>query len=233
MRAGDLALVRGMRDSHATLEAWRRDGFSIVTAWLRWSLAVSAALLVAVWAVARVSTPDPTPLLLPGVNAPAGLDDVIRLLYRNGLVLALHALACLAGFIARSSLPDSLAARSGLSRAVHERAGPIAIAFVVAATGFSLVSQALVLGMGASTLAAQLGVGPGLLLFALVPHAGPELTALFLPLAAWLVAGRRRAWHELPAASVLTVAIAAPVLVLSAVVEVYATPGLLLSIAAR
>ena len=61
----------------------------------------------------------------------------------------------------------------------------------------------------------------------LLPHALPELIALFLPLAAWIIASRRDAWHELLAATFVTVAIAAPVLVVAAFVEVYVSPHLI------
>jgi hypothetical protein len=54
----------------------------------------------------------------------------------------------------------------------------------------------------------------------------PELTALFLPLAAWTIASRRGEWNELLAATVVTTAIALPVLALSAVAEVYVSPGI-------
>jgi hypothetical protein len=151
-------------------------------------------------------------------------------LFRNSLVLALHAMACVAGFIAGSSLPQSAAQRSGISRFVHDKAGPLAIGFVACATTFSLITQAYVLGGGVSTVSAELGISRGLLLIALLPHALPELVALFLPLAAWLVASRRGDWHKLLAATFVTVAISAPVLVVSALVEVYVSPHLLLAL---
>ena len=122
--------------------------------------------------------------------------DVLHLLYRNGLVLALHAMACVAGFIAGSSLPLSAENRTGLSRWVHEKAGPLAIAFVIGATTFSLVTQAYVLGGGAATLSWQLGADPAALLAVVSVHALPELVALFLPLAAWMVASRQGDWHR-------------------------------------
>ena len=50
---------------------------------------------------------------------------------------------------------------------------------------------------------------------------------MFLPLAAWIIASRRQEWDQLLAATFVTVAIAAPVLVASALVEVYVTPHLL------
>ena len=52
----------------------------------------------------------------------------------------------------------------------------------------------------------------------------PELTALFLPLAAWVIASRRGDWHELMAATLVTVGVAVPVLVAAALVEVYVSP---------
>ena len=52
-----------------------------------------------------------------------------------------------------------------------------------------------------------------ILLAGLLPHAVPELMALFLPLAAWIIASRRGEWDELLAATLVTVVIAVPVLV--------------------
>jgi Na+/H+ antiporter NhaD/arsenite permease-like protein len=61
-------------------------------------------------------------------------------------------------------------------------------------------------------------------------HAVPELTALFLPLAAWVVASRRGDWHQLLAATVVTTAIAAPVLVTACLVEVYVSPHVIVAL---
>ncbi len=194
------------------------------------ALAIALALLGSVWLVALVSTPDPWQSFI-SLAARPHFDDVLHVIGRNALVLALHAFACVAGFIAGSSLPQEAARRSGAWRWVHEKAGPIAIAFVIAATAFSLLTQAFVLGQGASSLAAQLDTSPGLLLLCLLPHALPELVALFLPLAAWMIASRRKDWHELLAATLVTVLLAVPVLVAAAFVEVYVTPGLLRAVA--
>jgi len=222
-----LVLDQGLRDTRSALVRWNGTPGPIVRAWLGWSVGVAAVLLVAVYAIAVFAPPDPMPLAVPGVTHAATLADVGYVLFRNGLVLALHALACVAGFIAGSSLPMVAATRRGISRWVHEKAGPLAIAFVGGATAFSLATQAIVLGVGTASLSSQLGIGPGILLLALLPHALPELAALFLPLAAWLIASRRGEWRELLAATLVTVAIAAPVLLLSAVVETYVSPYLL------
>ena len=171
--------------------------------------------------------------MIPGLHRPAEVTDVLHVLYRNGLVLALHAMACVAGFIAGSSLPLSAENRTGVSRWVHEKAGPLAIAFVVGATAFSLDHPGVrARRAGAATLSWQLGVDPAALLAVVSVHALPELVALFLPLAAWMVASRQGDWHELLAATFVTLAIAVPVLVVSALVEVYLTPQLLAMLAA-
>jgi hypothetical protein len=228
MEAADLAIVAGLGDTRRTLVDWNRAPGSVLARWTVAAAAISALLLFAVWVVASFSRPDLTPVFLPGLNTPPSLGAVGHVLLRNSLVLALHSMACVAGFIAGSSLPREAESYSGLLRTVHDHAGRLAIGFVSAATLFSLSTQAYVLGSGASTLAAQGGVSPGLLLFGLLPHALPELTALFLPLAAWLSASRRGAWSELLAATVVTTGIAAPVLVIAALTEVYVSPHVLI-----
>jgi hypothetical protein len=214
MNTNELVLVQGMDATKATLRRWNADPWPVLRAWVGWSLVTAATLLCAVWVVARMSQPD-----------------VFHILLRNGLVLALHAMACVAGFIAGSSVPQQAAARTGLSRKVHERAGTLAIGFVVCATAFSLSTQAYVLGHDASTLSDQFGMSPGQLLVGLLPHAIPELTALFLPLAAWVIASRRQSWEELLAATFVTVVLAVPVLIASAFVELYVSPRLIVALA--
>jgi hypothetical protein len=231
MSVNDLVLVQGMKDTRLALSRWNRDPRGVLLPWLKLSILISCGLLAAVYAVARLSEPDPTVFAIPGYNVPAGLEDYLHVLYRNALVLALHALACVAGFMAGSSLPLAAEHRSGLSRLVHEKAGPLAIGFVVCATLFSLVTQAYVIGGTAASIAAQLGVGPGALLLGLAPHALPELVALFLPLAAWMIASREDDWQDLLAATFVTVAIAVPVLLAAAAVEIWVSPHILAAIA--
>jgi hypothetical protein len=232
MSVNELVLVQGMHDTKLALRRWNRRPGQVLAPWLLLSVLISLGLLGAVYLVAKLTTPDSTRYLIPGLNTPAGLDDYAAVLYRNSLVLALHAMACVAGFIAGSSLPLSASKRSGLSRWVHERAGPFAIAFVICATGFSLLTQAYAIGGGAASIAEQLGTSPGVLLLALAPHALPELVALFLPLAAWILASRNDDWQDLLAATLVTVAVAVPVLLGSAAIEIWVSPHVLDLVAA-
>jgi hypothetical protein len=224
-RTEQLALVEGWDDTRATLRRWQGHPLAAVGPWVLASLGVAVALLLATWVVAMLSPPDPL-VFAPGRHGGAW-GDFAFILYRNGLVLALHAMACVAGFIAGSSLPVVAEGYQGWWRAVHDRAGRAAMAFVAAATVFSLGTQAYALGLQASSIADADGVSPALLLVSVLPHALPELCALFLPLAAWILAARRHAWNELLAATFATTALAVPVLVAAAAVEVWVSPHVL------
>ena len=188
MTVNELVLVQGMADTRRALARWNRDPGATLLPWLRLSVAVAAGLLVAVYVVARLTPADPQGLAVPGLNRPVTAGECVHILVRNGLVLALHAMACVAGFMAGSSLALSASKRSGLSRFVHEKAGPLAIAFVTCATLFSLGTQAY--------------------------------------------ASRRGQWEDLLAATFVTVAVAVPVLLASAAIELWVTPHLLEALAA-
>ena len=227
MSVNDLVLVQGVRDTRTTLARWNRDPWPVLRAWVFGSLSVAACLLLAVWAVASNSPVDLTSMYVPGLDNEAALGDVAAILARNSLVLALHATACVAGFIAGSSLALSAAQRTGVSRWVHERARPVAVAWVVLVTCFSLVTQAYALGLTGAQLANQFELSPAALMLTVVPHAVPELVAVFLPLAAWTIASRRDEWDELMAATLTTVVVAVPILIAAATWEVYAWPRIL------
>jgi hypothetical protein len=217
----------GMRDTRETLESWSDRQWRVLRGWLTLSLAIALTLLAAVWVVAGLLTPDLTPVHLPGLNAPSEPDDLLPILWRNSLVLALHGTACIAGFIAGASMPIAAAQRAGFNRWVHVKAGEFAILFVCAVTLFSLSTQALYLGFQGSTIADQLQISRLELILSVLPHALPELTALFLPLAAWLIASRRGEWNQLLAATFVTVMLAIPTLILAATIEVYVWPHIL------
>jgi hypothetical protein len=217
----------GMRDTRETFAAWNDRPWAVLRGWLALSVAIALALLSATWFVAGLLTPDITPIHLPGLSEPPQPGDLLPILYRNSLVLALHATACVAGFIAGASMPIAAAQRRGFSRWVHVKAGEGAILFVCAVTLFSLCTQALYLGFQGSTIAYQLHISRLELILSVLPHAIPELTALFLPLAAWLIASRRGEWNQLLAATMITVALAIPTLIVAATIEVYVWPHIL------
>ena len=228
MDPSQYALVHGLRRTRGALGEWRDHPWPVLRAWVLGSLAAAALLLLAVWLIAVVSFPRGHARLPNGPPLLVGDRlDMARIFGHNMLVLALHAMACVAGFIAGSSLPLQAEQHSGWVRVIHERGRPFAMAFVIGATAFSLSLQAYVLGTSVASVATALPTSPGLLLLGLLPHALPELVALFLPLAAWIAASRRGEWDTLLAATFVTVALAIPILVMTAVWEVYIAPRLL------
>ena len=220
-------IAQGLRETRATFQRWRADPAPVIGPWLAGGLGVAVGLLLAVWVVSWFAPADLTPIYIPGVQGPATTTAFRGIIGLNLLVLALHATACVAGFIAGSSMHKIAETKTGFSRMIHERAGPVAIAWVAAVTVFSLCTQALALGMTAATLSAQLGISSAVLILTVLPHALLELTAIFLPLAAWLIASRRGDWDDLLAATFVTVGMALPMLVLAAVIELTVWPLLL------
>jgi uncharacterized membrane protein SpoIIM required for sporulation len=219
--------VRGARQTQGTLARWSEEPWPVLRSWVGGGMAVAIALLCVVWIISSVAQPDPTPLSIPGVTEAPSAASVFQILFGNSLVLALHAFACVAGFIAGASLPLSAERRTGASRWIHEKARPVAFAWVIAVTCFSLATQAYALGWTGATLAYQLQIPTGVLMLTVLPHALCELTALFLPLAAWTIASRQGEWGNLLAATVATVAVAIPTLVLAALWETYVWPQIL------
>jgi hypothetical protein len=230
MDTSSYAFAHGLRRTRSTLRLWQHQPGRVLGRWALGSLAAALGLLAAVLAIAGLSSGYEQIIALRPPFAVGDTRDVVSVLGHNMLVLALHAMACVAGFIAGSSLPLQAESRSGLSRWVHEHGGRLAIAFVVCATTFSLSAQAYVLGHTLAGVAGFLRISPALLLLGLLPHAIPELVALFLPLAAWIMASRRGEWDQLLAATLVTVAVAIPVLVVAAFVEVYLAPHLFVAL---
>jgi hypothetical protein len=223
-------LVRGARQTRGTLERWNEEPWPVLRSWIGGGLTVAIALLCVVWIISSLALPDPTPLSIPGITATPSAGSVLQILFGNSLVLALHAFACVAGFIAGASLPISAERRTGAWRWIHEKARPVAFAWVIAVTCFSLATQAYALGLTGAALAYQLEIPAGVLMLTVLPHGLCELTALFLPLAAWTIASRKGGWGDLLAATMATVAVAIPTLVLAALWETYVWPHILVAV---
>ena len=231
MDANQYVFVHGMRQTRSILERWGDNPWPVLRTWFVGALLIALGLLAGVTLAGSLLTPDYG--FHYGPTAPGGpsVERVLGVLGRNSLVLALHAFACIAGFIAGATLPLSAERRTGISRVIHEKARPIAFAWVIGVTCFSLLTQALALGLVGSTIAHDVGISVPVLVLTAMPHALTELTAVFLPMAAWTMASRHGEWDQLLAATFVTVAIAIPMLVIAATWEVYVWPHILLAVA--
>lgn len=227
------ALASGLRATRLTLAAWNRDPLPVAGRWLAGSALAAALLLVGVLVVAE-ALPGPGPVLLTGPPfRPGNAADALTILRHNALVLILHVLACVAGFIAGFSIPEQARQVHGLNRAVHLFTARAALVFVALASVGSLSWQVYTIGQIAAGAAAALASTPALVLLAVLPHAAPELFALFLPLAAWVRAARRREWDQLLAAAAVTGLLSLPILVACACWETWVAPHVLLAVIGR
>jgi hypothetical protein len=227
MNANQYVLVHGMRRTRSILEGWGENPWPVIRTWFVGAALISLGLLAAVTVAATLLRPDYGFHYGPTAHGGASPDRVLGVLGRNSLVLALHAFACVAGFIAGATLPLTAERHTGLSRMVHEKARPIAFAWVIGVTCFSLFTQTIALGLVGSTISWDLGISVPLLILTALPHALLELTAVFLPLAAWTIASRKGEWDQLLAATFVTVALAIPMLIIAATWEVYVWPHIL------
>lgn len=190
--------------------------------WLILSAVFTIAMLVSVWAVAIQTEPGYTAMPLEGRS----FIDLAWILERNVIVLALHAFVCVAAYLAGSAVPAQAARYRGLRKRLYASAGPMAMVVVGFLIISSLLNQILVLGHGAAALAEGIGTSPGMLLAMLSLHALPELIGLFLPMAAFVFIARARRPQDMVAAAIASSAIAAPLVLGAAVVEVWLTPVL-------
>jgi hypothetical protein len=229
MNANELIFKETMRETRQTLADWGERPIRIVGLWALISLAIAVSMLSSVLAVSHMATPDPG--LLPNLHG-GSLETVGRVMFRNSLVLALHAFICVAGFMAMRTLPQQVLTKSGIDRWIHQHAGRFAMLWVTAATIFSITTQIYILGHYVADIAVTINVSQAELLLTVLPHALLELTAVFLPLAAFLIASKRGDWHQLLAATVVTVAVAVPAIIAAAFIEAYLWPHLLRGIVA-
>ena len=97
MDASADAFAHGVRQTRSTLRAWQRTPGVVLGRWFAGSALAATGLLCAVWLVATVFAGYQQVLILEPPFAVGGGDDVLSILRRNMLVLALHAMACVAG----------------------------------------------------------------------------------------------------------------------------------------
>lgn len=207
----------------ATLDRWGQNKTRVLGDWLFKSLCIALSMLLGVYLVSILAGGQSTSAL-PNILAEPHVADVLVVIFRNLLVLALHGFVCLAGFMAMRALPAQTQYKSGMNRWVHEHAGPFAMVFVSVATIFSMTTQVWILGHNVADISATLGVPQSTLMLTVCPHAVLELTAVFLPLAAFLTASREGRWEELLAATIVTVSVALPMIIVAAVIEAYLWP---------
>ena len=228
MNSERMVVVAGWADTRAALVRWNADIRKTIVRWARVSSLIGLLMLVATWYIA-IRFGRAHHAHFDGFTDAPTLIAAGHIFARNMIVLVMHALICVAGYMAAASMPIAADAYTGWVRRMHHLATPLTFAFIGVVTVGSLLTQAWALGRYAPAVAEVYHLSITELLLLVAPHAIPELTAIFLPLGAWLVIARDRQYTDLLAASMLATAVAIPVLAMAALIEVYVAPVLILA----
>jgi hypothetical protein len=156
----------------------------------------AAALLVSVLGIAMLSGPA---MQVPPSGPPfvaGSIGDAATIVGENLLVLILYAAGCVAMAIIQRWRGD---ARSMTGKG--ELMGRLATAIVIGLLLFAACRQAYVLGHRLAGFSEYFYASHWRRWLGVLPHALPELTGVFMPLAAWRLANRQGKQRELFACS--------------------------------
>ncbi|HTU32049.1 MAG TPA: stage II sporulation protein M [Solirubrobacteraceae bacterium] len=157
-----------------------------------------------------------------------GFGDALYVFRRNLLVLGIHLCACWIGAILGRPYrpaPESMGRLGRLHRPVPDWMGRIALLWALLVTLLSVGVQALALGRLLADISVAADIPRLQLLVLVLPHAVPELLAVFLPLGLFLLEAHRGRLERLGLWSLQAAAIALPVLLCAAAIETYVTPA--------
>lgn len=149
---------------------------------------------------------------------------------RNMLVLLLHFFCCMIGAIIgrdHQPLPDRWQRFSVFHRQLPKWIGDLSLAYAFTVTLASIAIQTTGLGFILADLSSYSGLSPADLVLVILPHAPLELTAVFLPLALFLIQARRRQLEPLGRWVWQSFFIAVPMVAVAALIEISVTPHLM------
>ncbi|HEX4109759.1 MAG TPA: hypothetical protein VHX88_16605, partial [Solirubrobacteraceae bacterium] len=205
------------------LREWRAGRFRVVLPWLSLSLIVAVAILALVLAFSVDVRPD---YAGGGVPRVGDLADALRTWASNLCVLLLHLLIGVATFACLRTLPMQAEHRFGWDRFIHRQLARPTLVGVAGAAAYSMYHLSHTIGARLAAVSRELHRSPGSVLAALLPHAIPELTAVFLPLGATIIVARRNP-DRLIAALAVCALVGAVLLAGAAACETWLSPRLL------
>lgn len=213
---------------------WRSvAGSAEVARWAVVAGAVAAVLLVAVALIADNLPGSFFAGMASGLFARHhSVGDALYVFRRNVLVLGIHLCACWIGAIIgrrRDPGPTRWAWVGALNRPVPTWMGRFALGYALIVTLLSVGLQATALGRQLADVSRAANISSTHLLVLVLPHAVPELVAVFLPLGLFLLEAHRGRLDRLGPWSLQAAAIALPVLMCAAAIETYVTPALVIS----
>ena len=205
------------------LKAWLADRGQVAKPWVVISAAISFSMLAAIYLCATY-WPNPQSVnesYTPLFTTRGDFSSVLNLMKANLMVLAIYVVACVAVWMVNVRI-EFAPSRQALQSAVCQLTIGLVTALIIFAIGRQIIHIAGNMVAASNTLDL-----PVLTLMARASlHGLFELTAIFLPLGALILLGRRRQWDQLPAAAALSTIVAIPMLLIAAGIETWVTGGL-------
>lgn len=210
-----------------------------VRLWFLLSAGIAALMLIAVACAAYLLPADPIQgsrsRLLGDYSRTWDLSfsaEVSWVFTRNAIVLALHYCCCLVGVIVSREhrpLPErwDRAPFNWFHRPLPKWAADLSLAYAMTATLASIALQSTELGFTLADISAYSEIAPWQFVVMILPHAIPELVAIFLPLGLFLIQSFRHELKPLQKRATQSLIIALPILVAASVIEVSLTPELI------
>lgn len=162
----------------------------------------------------------------------------------NMLVLGVHFFACVGTylinkrvnyFLERRLSQEEIIAKleegeeidfTSREQQISHQVGRLSLVMIASLVVFSITRQIIILSTNIAAASESLDISVTTLMARAALHAFLELTAIFLPLAADLILSKKGRWQELLAGAWFSLAIAVPVLLLTAAIETWVTGGL-------
>lgn len=217
-----------------SLAPWRETRL-----WFLVSAGIAALMLTAVTVAAYLLPADPIDgsrsRLLGSYSRTWDIpftQEVFWVFARNGTVLLLHYFCCLVGAIVSREhrpLPErwDRPPFNWFHRPLPKWAADLSLVYAMSATLISIMLQSTALGFVLADISAYSQIAPWQFVVLILPHAVPELIAVFLPLGLFLVQSFRHELKPLQRWSMQSLVIAAPILLMASLIEVGLTPQLI------
>lgn len=212
----------GIAETRGSLKTWFSAPAKSFAPWFAAALFIAVTMLLSVWIISTLK--EPMLIDIGNLQIQPQVPSVGYVFSKNLIVLALHSFICIAGFLALYAVPNVGKNQGKVSRILHMQVSKGATWFIIAATVFSVTTQVWRLSNITVDVATTYGVSVTSIIASIAPHALIELTAVFLPLAAFIMLSRKDRSKQLLAATVACLTFSFPMLIVASLLEHYLWP---------
>lgn len=236
------------QSSVTIIKQWLADRGRVARSWVALSFAISLFMFISIWIGASYLSSHgfigEEVSYRPLFSTKGNFSAFINIFLANVMVLGVHFFACVGAYLVNKRVNHFLENRlskdeiiDNLNRGedinftsrqqdISHQVGRLSIVLIASLVIFSITRQIIILSTHIAGASQSLDIPITTLMARAALHAFLELTAIFLPLAADLILSKQGRWQELLAGAWFSLAIAIPMLLLTAAIETWVTGGL-------